>query len=137
MAPTAKPAGHEKAAAKPACNKHIKKVLIVENHREVAELISDILSRELGLKTTMVADALAARLAAKGEEGPFNLAIINMYLEKGMNGLQLIKWLEKESPATHPILMSSYDISESHVITLLKPIEVDTLIKVVRAELGL
>ena len=137
MATTAKKATHGKTAAKPTGKKRPKKALVVENHPEVAELIADVLSGELGIKTMTAADALCARIILKGPEGPFDLVITNMYLEKGMNGLQLIQWLEKESPATHSMLISSHDVNESHVVTLRKPIGVKTLITFVKAELSL
>jgi DNA-binding NarL/FixJ family response regulator len=137
MATTAKKATHGKTATKPARNKRPKKVLIVDGHPGVPEYISDVLSGGLGLVTVTANTAEDARLIAMGPKGPFDLVITNMELGKGMNGLELIRWLEKESPATHGMLMSSSEVEDSHVVTFLKPIRPKTLTTFVQAELGL
>lgn len=128
---------HEKPAAKPAGNKSPKNVLIVDDDRHVAEFVADALSDKLGIKAVIVDSALAARIIIAGPEGPFDLVITDMNMGKGMTGLELIRWLEQESPATHAILMSANEISESHVVTFQKPINCETLIAIVRAELEL
>ena len=79
-------------------------ILIVDDEKEICERIAKLLSYE-GIETRMAQNGLSAQRLL-GEE-IFEAVITDLSMP-GMDGLQLVKWIQEEGPDVPVIMMSAY-----------------------------
>lgn len=114
-------------------------VLIVEDDHGLRSALSRDLSRR-GYLATFVAraeDALDVLTAAHSlQHDPFHVLLVDLMLEEGWSGLDLLLELPRVSPTTRAILMSGYASAKDHriardlgaVAVISKPFEDEDLV---------
>ena len=84
------------------------RILIVEDNRPVAAILSRILERQ-GYQVTLAVDGDEA-LERFGSDGPFGLLITDLVLPGGLNGLSLIRELQRRQRSLPVILLTGYPV---------------------------
>jgi len=115
-----------------------RRILVLEDEASVRLLFTRLLGR-LGYRVTAVGTATEARAADPGE---VDLLLTDAILPDG-NGLEVARELRRRAPCLRVILMSGYagtevagdDLSAEGIEFLQKPIDADTLARVVHAAL--
>jgi putative nucleotidyltransferase with HDIG domain len=86
------------------------RILIVDDEREITEILSDLLSGELECETAGSADEALARL----RQGEFRLVISDITMP-GMSGLEMVPHVKRISPDTVVIMISGLQTVESAI----------------------
>jgi DNA-binding NtrC family response regulator len=114
-----------------------RRILIVDDDRELLETLSDILKA----KGFLVAISEGRHEAMERlKKTAFDVALIDIVMP-GVNGVQILKELKRISPQTRVIMMTGYAvphlieeaIKEGAERVLYKPLNIDELIKLIRS----
>jgi two-component system, NtrC family, sensor kinase len=125
--------------AKEVSDSGVKRVLLVEDNHDVAAITAEII-QTLGYEVVHVDRARAAldRLMEPG--AVFHLMLTDIVMPDGMDGLQLGRTVRARLPVLPIILVSGYNDAITGQPTefqvLRKPLPVEQLAEVLRAELG-
>ncbi len=91
----------------------IKKVLIVDDEKDIRESLSSLL-KAMGYECDVASDAETALEKYKRSDGAFDLVISDVTLKTSMSGFDLAKRLKSDFPAAKIIIMTGY--SESKMV---------------------
>lgn len=91
------------------------RVLVMDDEANIRELVSKILSRA-GFEVSSAADgqqALDLIRAAQDQQAPFLIALLDLHIENGLGGYEIMPELRRVSPATRIVVASGADTLDS------------------------
>lgn len=81
------------------------KILVVDDNRDILDLIAGFLELEDDMEPLLAENGFSAKRILENE---VVAAVISDLSMPGMNGLELLKWIQQEGPAIPVIMMSGY-----------------------------
>jgi len=81
------------------------KILVVDDDRDILDLIAGFLELEDDMEALVAENGFSAKRILENEVVAAVVADLSM---PGMNGLELLKWIQQEGPAIPVIMMSGY-----------------------------
>lgn len=97
---------------------HLENVLVIDNETNDGEGVSRLLESHLNAKTHWVKSQSEALHAIKVETSPFDLAIIDVNLSDGENGVEVAKKMLRIKPDLPCLFMSKDTLSEAYLLSV-------------------
>ena len=109
----------------------VKRVLLAEDHREVAESTQQLL-RSFGCSVEQAASGEAAQARLASDREAFDVLLSDIAMPGKISGIELARWVRDNRPAMGVVLMTGYasqiqDLREEGFTVLQKPVSAEDL----------
>ncbi len=127
----------------PALPRGHERILVVDDDKPQVQVMVSLLER-LGYRVTGVRTGEEAVRLVRDERRPFDLILLDMIMEEGMDGLETFVEIRKAAPAQRVLLMSGFSWAARKIEAaqkmgagayLHKPLTIETVATAVRQEL--